>query len=85
MHGAHSIARLTVDAGRRVVLDAQVDVLLDAEAKVARVGEVLPDQLKLLHLEAGLLRTTSEEPVGRAGYRATGCEGLTKKRRLRIG
>ena len=35
-------------------LDAQVDVLLDAEAEVAVVGEVLLPQLVLLHLEATL-------------------------------
>ena len=36
------------------LLDAQVNVLLDAEAKVAVVGEVLLPQLVLLHLEAPL-------------------------------
>ena len=35
-------------------LDSQVNVLLDAEANVATVGEVLLPQLILLHLEASL-------------------------------
>ena len=35
-------------------LDAQVDVLLDAEAEVAVVAEVLLPQLVLLHLEPAL-------------------------------
>ena len=36
------------------LLDSQVNVLLDAEAEVAIVGEVLLPQLVLLHLEAPL-------------------------------
>ena len=36
------------------LLDSQVNVLLDAEAKVAVVGEVLLPQLVLLNLEAPL-------------------------------
>ena len=36
------------------LLDSQVNVLLDAEAKVAIVGEVLLPQLILLNLEAPL-------------------------------
>merc|ERR1719462_720824 len=44
----------TVDTNAWVVLDSQVNVLLDAEAKVAIVGEVLLPQLVLLHLEAPL-------------------------------
>ena len=36
------------------LLDAQVNVLLDTEAEVAIVGEVLLPQLVLLHLEAPL-------------------------------
>ena len=36
------------------LLDAQVNVLLDAEAKVSVLREVLPPQLILLHLEASL-------------------------------
>ena len=34
------------------LLDSQVNVLLDTEAEVAIVGEVLLPQLVLLHLEA---------------------------------
>ncbi len=40
----------TVDTDRRVVLDTQVDVFLDAEAEVARVAEVLAAQLVFLDL-----------------------------------
>ena len=36
------------------LLNSQVNVLLDAEAEVAIVGEVLLPQLVLLHLEAPL-------------------------------
>ena len=36
------------------LLDSQVNVLLDTEAEVAVVGEVLLPQLVLLHLEAPL-------------------------------
>ena len=36
------------------LLNSQVNVLLDAKAKVAVVGEVLLPQLILLHLEASL-------------------------------
>ena len=36
------------------LLDSQVNVLLDAKAEVAIVGEVLLPQLVLLHLEAPL-------------------------------
>merc|ERR1740116_596627 len=43
-----------VDTNAWVVLDTQVNVLLDAKAKVAVVGEVLLPQLILLHLEAPL-------------------------------
>ena len=38
----------------RRLLDAQVDVLLDAEAKVSVLREVLAPQLVLLHLQAPL-------------------------------
>ena len=47
----HSISTLNATFP---LLDAQVNVLLDAEAKVAVVGEVLLPQLVLLHLEAPL-------------------------------
>merc|ERR1719462_842087 len=43
-----------VNANAWVILDSQVNVLLDAEAKVAVVGEVLLPQLVLLNLEAPL-------------------------------
>jgi hypothetical protein len=50
---------LTVNAGGGIVLDAEVDVLADSKPEVARVREVLLDQLVLLHLEARLLRHDS--------------------------
>ena len=56
------LARLVrnIETGRVLIqvelylLDSQVNVLLDAEAEVAIVGEVLLPQLVLLHLEAPL-------------------------------
>ena len=44
----------TVDTNRGVVLDAQIDVLRDAEAEVASVGEVLLAQFVFLDLETAL-------------------------------
>lgn len=46
----HDVKVETIDTDRRVVLDAQVDVLLDTEAKVAGVREVVFAQLVLLDL-----------------------------------
>ena len=43
-----------VNADRRVVLDAQVDVLGDTETEVAGLGEVALAELVLLDLEATL-------------------------------
>ena len=43
-----------VDTNRRVVLDAEIDVLRDTEAEVARLAEVALPQLVLLDLEATL-------------------------------
>lgn len=43
-----------VDTNRRVVLDAEIDVLRDTEAEVAGLGEVALPQLVLLDLEATL-------------------------------
>ena len=40
------------NAGGRIVLEAEIDVLGDAKAKAAGVGEVLLLQLVLLHLKA---------------------------------
>lgn len=40
----------SVDANAWVILDAQVNVLLDTEAKVSSVGEVVLSQLVLTHL-----------------------------------
>ena len=44
----------TVDTNRRVVLDAEIDVLADAEAEVAGLAEVALAELVLLDLEATL-------------------------------
>ena len=44
----------TEDTGVRVVLDAQINVLLNTEAEVAGVGEVLLHELVLLHLQTAL-------------------------------
>lgn len=60
----HHIEVQTVDADAGVVLDAQIDVLLDAEAKVSGVGEVVLSQLVLTHLEAAeenRFRATAQE------------------------
>lgn len=43
-----------VDTDRGVVLDAEIDVLADAEAEVAGLGEVALAELILLDLEATL-------------------------------
>ena len=43
-----------VNACGGIVLDAQIDVLVDAEAEVSGVGEVLLEELVLLDLEATL-------------------------------
>jgi len=54
---AHSHAAVevhAVDTDRRVVLDPQINVLGDAEAEVASLGEVALPQLVLLDLEAAL-------------------------------
>mmetsp|Transcript_31827 Transcript_31827/g.102821 ORF Transcript_31827/g.102821 Transcript_31827/m.102821 type:complete len:218 (+) Transcript_31827:386-1039(+) len=48
-----------IDAGARVVLQPEVDVLHDAEAKVSGVGEVGLAQLVLLDLEATLQQLLS--------------------------
>ena len=44
----------TEDTRVRVVLDTQINVLLNTETEVARVGEVLLHQLVLLHLQTAL-------------------------------
>lgn len=43
----------SVDADAGVVLDAQIDVLLDTEAKVSGIWKVVLSQLVLTDLEAG--------------------------------
>ena len=52
--GASTAAADSPRTGGGVVLDAQVDVLLDAEAEVAGLAEVGSLELVLLHLEAAL-------------------------------
>jgi len=49
----HHVEVHAVDSDRGVVLDAQVDVLLDSEAEVAGVREVLAVELILLDLKIG--------------------------------
>ena len=44
----------TEDTGVGVVLNTQINVLLNTETEVARVGEVLLHQLILLHLQTAL-------------------------------
>lgn len=48
----HHVEVQSVDADAGVVLDAQIDVLLDTEAEVSSIGEVVLSQLVLTHLEA---------------------------------
>lgn len=50
----HHVEVQTVDTNGRVVLDAQVNVLLNAEAEIAGSGEVLTAQLVFAHLQATL-------------------------------
>merc|ERR1712066_457221 len=52
----------TVDANSRVVLDTQVDVLSNTEAKVSIVREVFLSQLVLLHFESSLQDLFSLSP-----------------------
>merc|ERR1740138_242188 len=80
-----------VDAGAGIVLDAEVDVLGDAEAEAAVLREVALPELVLLHLEAlledllGLLSAhghvagdllVAAHPEGADGEPALGEEGL---------
>ena len=58
-----------VDADGRVVLDAQVNVLADAEAKVARLAEVALPQLVFLHLEPSLQNLLGLGPADRDVHR----------------
>merc|ERR1719293_95546 len=50
----HDVEVHTVDTDVRVVLDTQIDMLSNTEAKVALVGEVFTPQLELLNLESPL-------------------------------
>jgi len=52
----------TKDTDTRVISGTEIDVLLDTETKVARVREVLPSQLILLHLETTLKNLLSLGP-----------------------
>ncbi len=52
---------LTVNACRGVILDTQINVLIDAKPKVARLREVASQQLILLHLQSSLLQSISHE------------------------
>ena len=42
----------TVDTDARVVFDTKIDMLLDAETKVSRIGEVVFSQLVFFHLKS---------------------------------
>lgn len=54
LHSHDDVEVHAVDTDRRVVLDAQVDVLGDTETEVASGGEVALAELVLLDLEATL-------------------------------
>ena len=55
MRNLHAAVEIhAVDTDRRVVLDAQINVLADTETKVARRREVAFHQLVLLDLQATL-------------------------------
>ena len=54
LHSHDDVEVHAVDTDRRVVLDAQVDVLGDTETEVASLGEVALAELVLLDLEATL-------------------------------
>lgn len=56
----------TIDTDGGIVLDAQIDVFLDAETEVAGGGEVLPTQLVLAHLQATLQNLLSLGAAHRA-------------------
>jgi hypothetical protein len=53
-HSHAAVEVHAVDTNRRVVLDAEIDVLRDTEAEVASLREVALPQLILLDLEAAL-------------------------------
>lgn len=44
----------TKDTSGRIVLQAQIDVLIDTETKAPGVGEIFPLELVLLHLQAAV-------------------------------
>lgn len=48
--GTYHVEIQSVDANAWVILDAQVNVLLDTEAKVSGIREVVLSQLVLAHL-----------------------------------
>lgn len=50
----------TVDTDARIVLDTQVNVFLNAEAKVSSSGEVLLPQFVLTNLEKKLQKLKSQ-------------------------
>ena len=54
-HNLHAAVEVhAIDTDRRVVLDAQIDVLRDTEAEVAGLAEVALPELIFLDLEAAL-------------------------------
>ena len=50
----HNIEIHSENTGERVILDSQIDVLLDAEAKAASIRKVPLSELSVLDLEASL-------------------------------
>ena len=58
----HDVEVHAIDADRRVVLDAKIDVLLDPEPEVAVHGEVITTELVLAHLK------TEFENISRPAY-----------------
>jgi len=64
--GQHNVEVHAINANARVILDAQIDVLIDTKAEVTRLGEVAILQLELLDGQTllqdllGLLATNSD-------------------------
>lgn len=62
----HHVEVQAINANAGIVLDAQIDMLLDAKAKVSTVGEVVLPQLVLTHLitaSKGKTINTSSSPA----------------------
>lgn len=66
----HHVEVQSVDTDAGVVLDAQINVLLDAEAKVSGIGEVVLSQLVLTHLKEKGVRSLYESNVNMVSMKA---------------